>query len=156
MIEKAEITPTLQNIPWLMDLTPYQLDALRQISSFRLLQCGEILFYEGDSENLIYILYEGKLSIEITVPGHGQICIYEAEPLDLIGWDSMTPASRQRITSARAIQNASVIAFNTNALKELCERDPSFGLMLMNRISNVITYRMLSMRIKLLDLIIQN
>ncbi len=155
MNEKAEIKPTLQSIPWLMDLSPLQFDTLRQISGTRYLEVGEVLFREGDDDNLIYILSEGKLTIEITVPYHGQICIYNAEPLDVVGWDSMTPIARQRITSARAIQNSAVIFINATELTELCDCDPALGLILMRRISNVITSRMLSMRIKLLDLLIQ-
>lgn len=155
MIENTETKPTLQSIPWLMDLSPSQLQSLRAISGYRYLNCGDILFREGDNDNLLYIVSEGQLAIEITVPGHGQVNIYNAEALDVVGWDSMTPVARQRITSARAIQNCCVIFLFANALSDLCDKDPALGVMMMRRLSNVITSRMLSMRIKLLDLLIQ-
>ncbi len=155
MIDKAEIKPTLESIPWLMDLSASQLTALEDISTYRYLNSGETLFLEGDNDNLLYIVSEGKISIEILVPGHGQVQIYHAEPLDLVGWDSMTPVARQRITSAIAVQNSYLICLDANRLSELCENEPTFGVLLMRRLSNVIASRMLSMRIKLLDLLVQ-
>lgn len=154
MIDKTETKPTLQSIPWLIDISPLQVQALREISGYRYLQCGEVLFREGDNDNLLYIVSEGQLAIDITVPGHGQINIYNAAPFDIVGWDSMTPVARQRITSAHAIQNCCVIFLHSNSLAELCDHDPAFGIIFMRRLSNIITSRMLSMRIKLLDLLI--
>lgn len=155
MIDKAEIQPTLQSIPWLMDLTPAQFKKLEKISGQMYLSAGEILYREGDNDNLIFIVSEGRLSVEFLVPGHGQVCIYYAEPLDLLGWDRLTPVARQRIATISAVKNSFLIYFDANALSELCREDAVLGFLIMQRLTNVIASRMLSMRIKLMDLIVQ-
>lgn len=155
MINNTELKPTLKSIPWLMDLTSSQLQSLENISGSRFIKSGEVLFREGDIDNVLYIVSEGRLAIDILVPGHGQVCIYYAEPLDLVGWDRMTPVARQRITSVTAEQDSYLIYLNATALAELCDTDPVIGMTIMRRMSNVIASRLLSMRIKLLDLLAQ-
>ncbi len=153
MINNTELKPTLKSIPWLMDLTSSQLQSLENISGSRFIKSGEVLFREGDNDNVLYIVSEGRLAIDILVPGHGQVCIYYAEPLDLVGWDRMTPVARQRITSVTAEQDLYLIYLNATALSELCDTDPVIGMTIMRRMSNVIASRLLSMRIKLLELL---
>lgn len=155
MNDKTGIHPTLQSIPFLLDLSPDQMKKLEEISGLRYLGSGEILYQEGDNDNLIFIVSEGSLSVEILVPGHGQVCIYYAEPLDIIGWDRLTPVARQRISTITAVKNSNLIYFDATALSELCKEDINLGYIFMQRLTNVITSRMLSMRIKLLDLIIE-
>jgi CRP-like cAMP-binding protein len=128
---------------------------LEKISGFRFLSAGEILYKEGDNDNLLYIVSEGSLSIEIFVPSQGQVQLYNAEPLDIVGWDSMTPVARHRITSITALQKSNLIYFDGSALNELCEKDKELGYLFMRRLSNVIATRMLAMRIKLIDLFMQ-
>ena len=155
MLNNTELKPTLNSIPWLMDLTSSQIQSLENISGYRFIKSGEVLFREGDNDNILYIVSEGRLAIDILVPGHGQVCIYYAEPLDLVGWDRMTPVARQRITSVTADQDSYLIYLNATALSELCDMDPVIGMTIMRRLSNVITSRLLSMRIKLLELLAQ-
>jgi len=155
MIDKADIRPTLQSIPWLMDLSQDQLRKLEKISGFQFLEEGEILYKEGDNDNLLYIVSEGSLGVEIYVPGHGQVRLYNAEPLDIVGWDSMTPVARHRITTITALKKSNLIYFDGAALNELCEIDQELGYVIMRRLSNVIATRMLAMRLKLIDLFMQ-
>lgn len=155
MIDKADIRPTLQSIPWLMDLSPDQLRKLEKISGFRYFKEAESVYKEGDNDNLLYIISEGLLSVEIYVPGHGQVLLYHAEPLDIIGWDSMTPVARHRITTITAQKNSNLIYFDGSALNDLCEDDKELGYVIMRRLSNVIATRMLAMRLKLIEIFIQ-
>ncbi len=89
------------------------------------------------------------------MPGHGQVRLYNAEPLDVIGWDSMTPVARHRITTITAQKKSNLIFFDGSALNELCEEDKELGYVIMRRLSNVIATRMLTMRLKLIDLFMQ-
>ena len=69
MCNHRELTSSLQLIPWFRDLEPFQIDSLRQISSLRQVQPGDILFQEGDPEDYLYFVLEGKMAIEMTIPG---------------------------------------------------------------------------------------
>jgi CRP-like cAMP-binding protein len=155
MNDRADIKPLLQTIPWLMDLSNDQIKQLEKISGCLFLSEGEILYKEGDNDNLLYIVSEGTLGIEIFVPGRGQVRLYNADPLDIVGWDSMTPVARNRITTITALKKCNLIYFDGTALNELCENDKELGYVIMRRLSNVIASRMLAMRIKLIDLFMQ-
>ncbi len=155
MNDRADIKPLLQTIPWLMDLSNDQIKELEKISGCLFLSEGEILYKEGDNDNLLYVVSEGSLGIEIFVPGRGQVRIYNADPLDIIGWDSMTPVARNRITTITALKKCNLIYFDGSALNELCENDKELGYVIMRRLSNVIASRMLAMRLKLIDLFMQ-
>jgi len=155
MNDRADIKPLLQTIPWLMDLSNVQIKELEKISGCLFLSEGEILYKEGDNDNLLYIVSEGSLGVEIFVPGRGQVRIYNADPLDIIGWDSMTPVARNRITTITALKKCNLIYFDGSALNELCENDKELGYVIMRRLSNVIASRMLAMRLKLIDLFMQ-
>lgn len=155
MDDKADIKPLLHSIPWLMDLSNDQIKELEGISGCLFLSEGEILYKEGDNDNLLYIVSEGALAVEIFVPGRGQVRLYNADPLDVIGWDSMTPVARNRITTITALKKCNLIYFNGTALNELCENDKELGYVIMHRLSNVIATRMLAMRLKLIDLFMQ-
>jgi CRP/FNR family transcriptional regulator, cyclic AMP receptor protein len=63
----------------------------------------------------VYVLLEGQVVLEIEVPTRGQVQIYTAEVLDIIGWSSMTPIVRQRTASARATQPCLLIGFQQQA-----------------------------------------
>lgn len=155
MIDKADIKSLIQTIPWLMDLSDDQTKELEKISGNWILSEGEILYKEGDKDNLLYIVSEGSLAVEIFVPGRGQVRLYNADPLDIIGWDSMTPVARSRITTITALKKCNIIYFDGSALTELCENDKDLGYVIMRRLSNVIASRMLAMRLKLIDLFMQ-
>ncbi len=155
MNDRADIKPLLQTIPWLMDLSIDQIKQLEKISGCLFLSEGEFLYKEGDNDNLLYIVSEGTLAIEIFVPGRGQVRLYNADPLDIVGWDSMTPVARNRITTISALKKCNLIYFDGLALNELCENDKELGYVIMRRLSNVIASRMLATRLKLIDLFMQ-
>jgi CRP-like cAMP-binding protein len=152
----VDLTHILQSLPWFLELKSNQCDQLARISSFLFVDNNTILFSEGDQEDLLYILLEGRVSIEIDIPtiGTKQICI--AEPLDIIGWSSMTPVVRQRTARARAIEACQLVTFRAKSLQRICEEDPQIGYTVMKRLSNVIASRLLTTRIQLIDLIMKS
>lgn len=156
MKNKTEIRPSLDSIPWFFDLSPKQISQLEKISGLTRLESGETLYLEGDDDNLLYVISEGKVAIDIHVPTHGDLRIYHAEPLDIIGWSSMTPMVRQRPATVTAVQPSCLIYFDGPALMELCELDEKIGYIVMRRLSNIIASRLLTMRNQLFDLLVQN
>jgi hypothetical protein len=67
----------------------------------------------------------------------------------------MTPVARHRITTITALKKSNLIYFDGSALNELCDIDQELGYVIMRRLSNVIATRMLTMRLKLIDLFMQ-
>ena len=102
MYMQADLINILRQIPWFVGLEQSQLDQLASIAEMHQLDPGDILFNEGDREDSLYVLLEGRMALDVEVPTRGHVTVYTAEMLDIIGWSSMTPVVRQRTASARA------------------------------------------------------
>lgn len=152
----ADLTKTLRRIPWFAELPQAKLDRLASIATLHELEEGDYLFHEGDREDYLYVLLEGQVVLEVEVPTRGQIQIYAAEVLDIIGWSSMTPIVRQRTTSARATKPCLLLGFNSKLLLQLCDDDYELGYIIMRRLANVVASRLLTTRLCLLEIITQS
>ncbi len=152
-MEAEPILKTLQRIPWFLELSQEQLEALARIACMRSLGQDEVLFHEGDAEDCFYVLLDGQLRVETHVPGHGMYLIYTAEPLDIVGWSVLTPVIRQRTGTASANLPSQLICFNSKLLRQFCEEDTHFGYVIMRRVANVVASRMLVTRLRLYELL---
>jgi CRP/FNR family cyclic AMP-dependent transcriptional regulator len=159
MIFQEDITTTLETIPWFRDLDAAQIKRLAQISHMVYLDAGQELFREGElfhqderGDN-IYIIINGKVTLDIIVPLHGRLIVFKAEPLDVLGWSCMTPVVRQRTASAVAIEASSVLVIDGDGIQKICEEDHDIGYIVMKRLANVVASHYLTARIQLCDLI---
>jgi len=155
MFRQADLITTLQNIPWFLELKPYQLERLSRVAEFHQVSACEELFREGEREDFLYILLEGQISITIHVPTRGYTNVFTAEPLDIMGWSSLTPIVRQRTATAKAILPCRLLAFDGEALRHLCEEDHDIGYIIMRRVANVVASRLLTTRLQLFDILVE-
>jgi len=153
MLSQIDITATLQAIPWFRELKPSQIEQLAEIIEIRRLVKDETLFVEGERIDNLYIMLEGEVAIENYVPGKGNVCVFHAQPLDIIGWASLTPVIRQREDSGRAVLPSTLLSLKGEPLRQLCEQDHDLGFFIMRRLANVVASRLLSTRLQLLDII---
>jgi len=151
MFRQAELQQTLQTIPWFLDLSESQIEMLAGISTIQHLSKGETLFHEGDSEGNLYVLLDGEMALEIQIPGREKLLIFTAEPLDIIGWSSLTPMVRQCTATAHALADCDYLELESQKLIRLCDEDEKLGYIIMKRIANVVASRLLTTRIQLLD-----
>jgi len=153
MLSQIDLNATLQAIPWFRELTPTQIAQLAAIIEICNLEPNHDLFLEGEQIDYLYIVLEGKIAIENYIPGRGNVCVFNAEPLDIIGWASLTPVVRQREDSARAILPSTLLEIKGDSLRQLCDQDHELGYFIMRRVANVVASRMLSTRFQLLEII---
>jgi CRP/FNR family cyclic AMP-dependent transcriptional regulator len=147
-----EINMELQKISWFRELKPEHLKKIAAISHLRKVKAGEVLFHEGDSEDNLYIVLEGRIALNIFVPHRGKVRIYTAEPLDVFGWSSVTPSVRQRTAGATAVMDSKVIAIHAEKLRQACDEDHDLGYVVMRRLANIVASRLLVTRLQLLDM----
>lgn len=152
MDEQSDPRKIMENIPWFQELKPEHFKKLAEIASVHIFPEGSELFREGDREDRLYVVIEGRVAIEIFVPHRGRVTILTAEPLDTVGWSSVTPNIRTRTANARAVITSKVIGFDSNALRNLCEEDHELGYFVYRRIANIIAGRLLVTRLQLLDM----
>ena len=150
--DPKDLRAALQTIPWFMELKSEHFEQLCGISSLKTFEPGDELFREGDKEDYLYIVLEGRVAIEIYVPARGRMRLFTAEPMDVVGWSSVTPVIRQRTASARAVLPSCLVALDAQVLRRICEEDHDLGYIVMRRLANVVASRLLITRLQLLDM----
>jgi len=153
---KIDIIPSLHTIPWFLELKPSSFDLLAQIAEVHSFQKGDVVFREGERKDRFYILLTGQVSIETHIPNHSDVKIFTAEPLDIIGWDSLTPIVRQRTSTAQVLSDCQLVAFNGEEVLSLCEKDHDLGFVVHRRLANIVASQLLTTSLHLYDIIMQN
>ena len=152
MIPMEEIHSALQRIPWFNSLTPEHFNKTAELAHLRRAKAGETFFREGDKQDYVYIVLEGRVSLDIFVPHHGKVRFCTAEPFDVFGWSSVTPSMRQRTAGAVAVLDSLVACIDAEKLRQLAENDHDFGYLLMRRLANVVASRLMVTRLQLIDM----
>lgn len=150
--DPIELKAALQSIPWFQEMDQSNYDQMYRIARIREVEAGEKLFREGDKEDFLYIVLEGRIAVEIFIPSRGRIRIFTAEPTDVVGWSSATPVVRQRTASATAVLPSRLVYFDAVELRTLCENDNHLGYVVMRRLANVVASRLLITRLQLVDM----
>jgi CRP-like cAMP-binding protein len=142
----------MQAIPWFQAMTAEHFNKMVSISKIFKFEPGQSIFHEGDKEDYLYIVLEGRVAIEISIPGRGRIRILTADAMEVVGWSSVTPVVRQRTAGARAVLPSRILAIDASDLRRLCDEDHSLGYYVMRRLANVVAGRLLTTRLQLLDM----
>lgn len=153
MLNQAEIATTIRSIPWFLELSSESIQRISSVADVVSHATGDVIFSEGEKHPYLYVVLEGKVCIESYVPGYGSLPIFTAESLDVIGWSSMTPVVRQKTGTARVLESSRLLAFEAEALMELCESDCDLGFIIMCRLANIVASRLLTHRLHLLKII---
>jgi CRP-like cAMP-binding protein len=152
MDPKQQLISALQSVPLFQQLSQEHFEKVLEITTLVELDAKQELFREGDLEDFLYIVIQGRVAIEISVPSRGRIRIFTAEPMDEIGWSCITPVVRQRTAGARTVLPSCLAKIDAAKLRQICDEDCDFGYIIMRRMSNVIASRLLTTRLQLLDM----
>ncbi len=152
MTNQQELVKALQVIPWFQGMDAEDFDKMVSIAKIVQYEPGQSIFHEGDKEDYLYVVVEGRVAIEISIPGRGRVRILTADPMDEVGWSSVTPVVRQRTAGARAVLPSRLVAFDAGELRRLCDEDHDFGYFVMRRLANVVAGRLMTTRLQLLDM----
>jgi len=152
MAANEELTRELEKIPWFQELKPEHLQKIVAISHLRKTRAEEVLFHEGDKEDCLYIVIEGRVALDIFVPHRGKVRIYTAERWDVFGWSSVTPIIHQRTAGATVVTDGLVVCIDSAKLRQACDEDHDLGYIVMRRLTNIVAGRVLVTRLQLIDM----
>jgi CRP-like cAMP-binding protein len=142
----------LESIPWFQEMSEEHFKKVAGIASLIEVDAKQELFHEGDQEDYLYIVFQGRVAIEMFVPSRGRVRIYTAEPMDVVGWSSVTPVVRRRTAGARAVLPSCLVRLDAMGLRQLCDEDNDLGYIIMRRMANVVASRLLTTRLQFLDM----
>jgi CRP-like cAMP-binding protein len=147
-----EVYLELQKIPWFRELNDEHLRQIAAISAIRHARAGEVLFREGDRQDNIYVVIAGRVALDMFMPNRGKVRFYTCEEWEVVGWSGVTPEVHQRIAGAVAVIETTLIATDSEKLRQLCEADHDLGYQVMRRMANVVASRLVVTRLQLLDM----
>jgi CRP-like cAMP-binding protein len=151
-MEKDYLIERLRENPWFQGLGEEHFRIFVDIASEAGWREGETIFAEGDHDEQLYMITEGRVALEMFVPGQGRVTILTLGPNEIFGWSAVIPVVRTRTAAARAVTEARGIAFDSQRLREACKADHDLGFHVYRRLTNIIAARLTATRLQLLDM----
>ena len=114
------------------------------------LRQGEYLFREGEAADTFYVIRSGRVAIQMRLPTEG-VVLDTARDGDVVGWSWLVAPYRWTF-DAVATEETSVVSIDGACLRGKCETDSALGYALLQRVVKVMSTRLHSARVRLLDL----
>ncbi len=147
---QAERSP-LDDMAFTRGLDRAQLDLVAGLATPVHWAEGATVFREGDLDRILYVVEEGRVAIEVAIPGRGRATILTVGPGEVFGWSSLFH-ERPKTAAARTTEPTRALALDAAGLGVLCDADPRLGYLLTRRILEVVSERLKATRMQLLDM----
>lgn len=144
------IADYLPEHPFFAGLDPATLDLAAGCATNVHFRAGSYLFCEGDPADVFYVLRHGRVSVQMRTPTQDAV-LDTAHDGDVVGWSWLVAPYRWTF-DARATESTSATAFDGACLRGKCEGDAALGYALLQRVVQVMSGRLHSARVRLLDL----
>lgn len=135
-------------------MQPFRPDELERLAGFASRvhwKPDEAVFREGERPGALYVVEDGRVAIELTVPGQRRVTVLTVGAGELFGWSSLF-SDRAKSSSARAVADTSAFAFDIARLHALFEAHPALGYAFTRRVLQTVSERLRSTRLQLLDI----
>ncbi|MGI0131884.1 MAG: cyclic nucleotide-binding domain-containing protein [Thermoplasmata archaeon] len=147
----ADPSPVLEDHPFLRGFDPDFLTAIGHRSECRRYGTGELLVREGDAAREFFLVYSGKVSLEVVAPATPPLSTQTVGPGEVVGWAWLIPPHRWPI-DARALKPTRTLVLDADALRRRFESHPEEGYRFLSRLLPVIAQRLDNLRLQLLSL----
>jgi CRP-like cAMP-binding protein len=111
---------------------------------------GSYLFHEGQQSRYVYLLGEGLVGLELSLPEVGTVRLQTVGPGELVGWSPLL-GQGWMTASAVALSPCRVLAVDAARVLALAAEDPRFGMELMQRLAVALARRLNATRLQLLE-----
>jgi CRP-like cAMP-binding protein len=111
---------------------------------------GEFLFHEGEEANRFFLVREGRVALEVGVPGHAPATVQTLGTGEILGWSWLIPPYNWPF-DARAVEPTRALALDGRCLRDKCEADHDLGYELLKRFARIIERHLEATRLQLID-----
>lgn len=137
--------------PFFAALTDDQRAALAGDGTAVMFTVGERLFDEGGSADRFWLIEDGRIALEMQVPGRGDQVVETLASGTVLGWSWLHPPYRWHFRAVARLATTA-IEFDAPSVRRRCDADPAFGYAALRLFTPVITERLQATRLRLLDL----
>ncbi|MDX3093386.1 cyclic nucleotide-binding domain-containing protein [Streptomyces sp. ME01-24h] len=106
---------------------------------------------EGRFADRFWVIESGAVSIDMEVPGRGEVSVETLGPGELIGWSWLFPPYRWQV-GAHALGSVGAYEFNAAEVRDLCKENPVLGQAIVLAAAQTIAQRLSAARARMLDL----
>jgi len=136
--------------PFLTGMRPAHLERISVYAHRSVFRAGARIFHEGGHANRCWIIRDGVVELDTTVPGRGTVPIEKLGPGSVLGWSWLFPPYTWHF-GAVATEPVLTIEFKAAELLRLCEGDPQIGYELTHRFMAVVVDRLQNTRTRLIS-----
>jgi CRP-like cAMP-binding protein len=137
--------------PFCAAFTAEQCATLAGDGSVVMFTAGERLFDEGGSADRFWLIEDGRIALDMRVPGRGDQIVETLASGDVLGWSWLHPPYLWHFGAVARVATTA-IEFDAPAVRRRCEADPVFGYAALRSFTPIITERLQATRLRLLDL----
>jgi CRP/FNR family transcriptional regulator, cyclic AMP receptor protein len=141
----------LIDLAFLQGLGPEQRERIAALGTPVQWAAGVTVFREGDRDSVVYVVEEGRVAIEVTIPGRGRVILLMVGPGEAFGWSSLFHP-RPKTAAARTIEPTRALALDAPKLRALCDADAGLGYAIAQRMLEVVSDRLKATRMQLMDI----
>jgi CRP/FNR family cyclic AMP-dependent transcriptional regulator len=135
--------------PFLHGMSRDQLGELAEAACDVRFPARHRLFEDGGNATRFWLIQAGQVSLDVHIPGEGPVVIETVGLGELLGWSWLFPPYKWAF-GAVAVTPVAAFEFDAPTVRERCAADPRLGYELSQRISRVLTQRLLATRIRLI------
>jgi CRP-like cAMP-binding protein len=135
----------------LKGLPPAFLQTMAACATSECYEAGDYVCRSGEEADAFWLLREGRLALEILVPGRGEVTIATIAAGDIVGFSWLCPPHLMHF-DVIAVTHVEATRFDGRRLRERCNADPRLGFELTSRFAQLAAERVEAMNIQLLDL----
>lgn len=129
-----------------------QLNSLAKLFEGEHLQAGETIFAQDDPADRLYVLLSGRVAIRFK-PHDGEVLtVTEIAPGGVFGW-SAALGRRSYTSSAVCLEAGEALGLRGADLRRLCETQPDTGVVILERLAEVIAQRLRSTHEQVVELL---
>ena len=132
---------SLEEIPIFQGLTPEQVDLLHPLVMECNCYAGTVLFEQGDPAEFLYLVITGEAVIRYKPEDGPPITVTRVRSGGLVGWSAVI-GRRLYTSGVECSQDSNLLRIRGTDLQSLCERSPETGLIILDRLANLVAERL--------------
>ncbi|MBT5954164.1 cyclic nucleotide-binding domain-containing protein [bacterium] len=118
-----------------------ELGLLCKFGIHRTFRAGYVFINEGEEADKFYVIVTGNVRISVQA-GESQVTIYTAQPGEIVGFSSLVEPRLYKGT-ATAVSTIEVLEFRSSDLQSKMQTYPRLGYIVMYRVSQFLSQRLL-------------
>ena len=144
------LQPLIADIAFFKGLKEEHLALITGCASNVRVEAGTFVGRAGDPADQFWVVREGRMALELVVPGRGRITIATMAEGEVVGFSWLLPPYHLHF-DVRAVTETRALVFDGRCLRGKCASDTTLGFELLSRFSRVMADRIRAMSLQLLD-----